>query len=142
MSKLKGEFQLKVKTERLEKLRKEKELRDSNKVKEKETIVISPEQEAIEQLLAKARMYEEEMKEKQRQEIIKKKLEDKKYASNKKKLINTTASAVNEITIPSKPKLTKRDFSTQIGEEKVVEVKPKVEEHKNTLNDQPITVFI
>ena len=59
MSKLKGEFQLKVKTERLEKLRKEKELRDSNKVKEKETIVISPEQEVIEQLLAKARMYEE-----------------------------------------------------------------------------------
>jgi len=114
---------LKAKAERLEKLKREKMLRDAVKVKEehdKQSTAAKNEQDALSDILKKASKYAEKAKEEEREEQIKKKLEKQiENSPIKKTLSNTVANFLGEITIPPKVKFAMYDKPVQAGDDDI-----------------------
>ena len=121
MSTLGKSADLKAKTEKLEKLKREKLLRDAMKVKEdkeKASNTVKDEQDAVNKLISKAEKYAEVTKEKDREEEIKKKLEQRMGGGSplKRLLANTVANFVGELSIPAKVKFAMYDKLVQAGD--------------------------
>lgn len=112
---------LKAKTEKLEKLRREKLMRERNKPKDEEdkaASAVKEEQKAIDTLLTRVKTYTKEAEEHDRDEAIKKKLQQRLEASPlKKQLANTVSSFVGEFTIQPKPKFAMYDKLVQAGDD-------------------------
>jgi len=134
----KREAIIEKKKEKIAKLRAELEELKRNRSTIDMVVLSSPEKISTEEVLDKARMFEEHAREEERKEAIRKRLELKSSSLMKKRLMNTFSNFVAEMNIPGKPKYVKRDGFVQV-EEEVVETAEVKEEPVTTPTNRKLS---